>query len=164
MANRNGCPTKAVFVMRDTFNDNEIVCRGDAVECAKAAETSADNIRSAFKRCGLCKKRYSLEYVGEMPRKAYTPSPDRPTAKDLRMKRIVPSDIIRIRRSTLLGTLVRCYRYDESASFTRRYVGNFPIVEKHRYIFTVQMKGFMESYSWTDLIRKDGVEIVSEDS
>lgn len=163
MSNIKGTATKSVFVMRDTIKDNEIVCRGDAEECAKAISTSPDNIRGAYRRNGLCMRRYSLEYVGETHKKAYTRAQDRPTAKDLRMKRIVPSDIANIRRSTLLGTLVRCYRYDEGASFTKYFVGYFPIVEKHRHIFTVQMNGFLESYSWIDLIRKDGVEIARKD-
>ena len=151
--------TRTILVMRDAQSNDEIVCRGDATTCARLIGTSSKNVMSAYKRHGKCKGKYIFEFAGY---EEVRPNANRVTAKDLRMLRIVPEDIRSIRRKTQIGTLVSCYRYDDrTSSHVKRYVGDYPIVEKYRHIFTVQMNGFQESYSWIDLIRKDGVAIVS---
>lgn len=157
MSNKGRYSMKTILIMRDAY-DNTEVCRGDASTCARLIGTSSQNVMSAYKRHGKCKGKYVFELAGY---EEVRPNASRATAKELRMLRIVPSDIADIRRRTPIGTLVSCYRYDERTSYIKRYVGDFPIVAKYRHIFTVQMKGFQESYTWIDLIRKDGVVVVN---
>ena len=153
---------KRIYVLRDTLRDNETVFEGDAKACAKFCHTSMQNVGQCFKRGGKLNRRYAIEIVRlvhiELTHQYRGGSQK---ARQSIIDAITMQDVAKIRNSVQVGTAVNIFRKIESAD-EKQLVGSFPISEKHRHIFTVQMKGYKQSYTWVDLLRKDGVELDSK--
>lgn len=148
--------TKRIYALHDTLNDNEVVCRGDAVELAAFAGTSRENINGAFRSGGRVKRRWTVEQIGEAPviQPVHHYSPPVRKSKPIELE-----SLRQLRNSIPIGTMVRVFAYVEDADLEQE-LGIYPIVEKYRHVFTVQMEHFTESFSWVNLYRKDGVELL----
>lgn len=152
--------TKRIYAMHDSLDDDKVVFTGDQLSCAEFADTSGANITSSFRRKGKVKGRYWLEHVDDVKktRKNFPKIPKRHERCSI-IDAVMIRDVVKLRRSTRIGTEVRCFEYFET-THEKNVIGEFPITEKYRHVFSVQMTGHLESYSWIDLYRKDGVELI----
>lgn len=151
--------TKRIYALHDTLNDNEVVCTGDAVELAAFCGTSRENVNGAYIHRNRIKKRWTVEYISDAPVKQ--PAYHKPAEKRVpaRTRPIEQNSIRQLRNSIQIGTMVRVFAYVEDADLEQE-LGIYPIIEKYRHVFTVQMEHFTESFSWVNLYRKDGVELL----
>lgn len=75
------------------------------------------------------------------------------------LESIFPQDIAKLRRGVQCGDKVRVFREIEYAD-DKAVLGEFPVVQKYRHVFTIWTGHYMESFTWVELYRKDGVELV----
>lgn len=151
-----GVRMRRIYGIHDLLKDDELVFTGGQTACGRFIGCALANITQAFRKHAKIRKRYWLEHLYDAP----IEMPEHYETKK-QPERIPPIDaesLRQFRRSIPIGQTVRCFEYLESTD-TRKEYGIYPIVEKYRHIFTIQRKGYTESYSWIQLYRKDGVEL-----
>lgn len=150
---------KSVYALHDIFDGNKVVCTGDSRTCAEFAGVSPQNICQCYRRQFTVAKRYKVGKVGEAP--VLVPKHYRHKKQKERysiLNAVMMQDVIKLRNTTPTGAKVKVFEYVEALD-EKKLVGVFPISEKYRHVFTVRAKGYNMSFSWTDLFRKDGVEL-----
>ncbi len=138
--------------------DGKELFSGDLRDCAEYLSLSVGYVSSAaYKQIPVMEEYYIIP-KGLIPRKKHSNALRYTHRQKTHMDEntVFMRDVFKLRNQTTLGTMVTVFE-DHEFGF-RHDIGTFPIVGKHRFVFDIQRKGYIETYSWIDLYRKDGVE------
>lgn len=150
----------------EVLKDGEIVFAGSRQQAADFLGVSLTSLSTIANSLTVTRKGYRVRVLPlEHKKKKKKPnlnvrhwyvSPSR-EKKNL-VESILPYDIAKLRDSVQYGDKVRVFR-DIEYTNDKVVVGEFPVVQKYRHIFTVWTGHYMESFTWVELYRKDGVEL-----
>ena len=150
----------------EVLKDGEIVFAGSRQQAADFLGVSLTSLSTIANSLTVTRKGYRVRVLPLERKKKKKPnlnvrrwyvSPSR-EKKNL-VESILPYDIAKLRNSVQYGDKVRVFREIEYTD-DKVIVGEYPIVQKYRHIFTVWTGHYMESFTWVELYRKDGVELV----
>ena len=150
----------------EVLKDGQIVFAGSRQQAADFLGVSLTSLSTIANSLTVTRKGYRVRVLPLERKKKKKPnlnvrhwytSPSR-EKKNL-VESIFPQDIAKLRRSVQYGDKVRVFR-DIEYTNDRVVVGEFPVVQKYRHVFTVWTGHYMESFTWVELYRKDGVELV----
>ena len=154
---------KSIYALHDTKQGGEVVFMGDSKECASFAKTSYQNVSNCCRHGFLLVRRYKVESIKTVPREFIGNIQGKPLLKERYsiVNAVMMRDVARMRNAVSTGMKVKVFtEIDETNE--KIIIGVFPITEKYRHVFSVKMGKYMQSYSWIELYRKDGVELVRE--
>ena len=150
----------------EVLKDGEIVFAGSRQQAADFLGVSLTSLSTIANSLTVTRKGYRVRVLPLEHKKKKKPnlnvrhwyvSPSR-EKKNL-VESILPYDIAKLRSSVQYGDKVRVFREIEYTD-DKVIVGEYPIVQKYRHVFTIWTGHYMESFTWVELYRKDGVELV----
>lgn len=151
----------------EVLKDGEIVFAGSRQQAADFLGVSLTSLSTIANSLTVTRKGYRVRVLPlEHKKQKKKPnlnvrhwyvSPSR-EKKNL-VESILPYDIAKLRSRVQYGDKVRVFREIEYTD-DKVIVGEYPIVQKYRHVFTIWTGHYMESFTWVELYRKDGVELV----
>lgn len=150
----------------EVLQDGQVVFTGSRQEAADFLGVSLTSLSTIANSLAVTRKGYRVRVLPTERKKKKKPnlnirrwyvSPSR-EKKNL-VESILPYDIAKLRNRVQYGDKVRVFREIEYTD-DKVIVGEYPIVQKYRHVFTIWTGHYMESFTWVELYRKDGVELV----
>lgn len=150
----------------EVLKDGEVIFSGSRQHTADFLGINVTSVSTIANSLTVTRKGYRIRVI-DTKRKKPKPKPVKhrkqyvTTALERRnaVECVFPYDVGKMRSKIRLGDKVRVFTEIEYIG-GRVVIGEFPIVAMYPHVFDVWTGHYLESFTWFDLYRKDGVELV----
>ena len=151
----------------EVLKDGEVIFSGSRQQTADFLGINVTSVSTIANSLTVTRRGYRIRAIDSESKKRKKAEPKthrRNFVKSALEKRnltecVFPYDVGKMRSKIRLGDKVRVFTEIEYIG-GRVVIGEFPIVAMYPHIFDVWTGCYLESFTWFDLYRKDGVELI----